>query len=294
MIRRNSAVATVLVFVISCNATAPALGWHSETHEAVARYAVIALPETMPAFFRDASDAVASIANDPDDFKHPQLPSLRAGERPEHYFDLELLKDNPIPNDRYSFIELCKQLGIKPNETGTLPYAVAEWTDRLALAFAQHRENPNDTAIRMKCLVYAGLLSHYAADLCQPLHTTIHFDGRATADGKSPRSGIHHKVDALPMTVGLQWEEECKGIATEIIGELLPAIVAELHRAHALVDRVYELEQELPLQPGDPISKPVRAFAAERFRASTLFTARLFHTAWVRSQTIKRIEHPKP
>lgn len=294
MIRRNSIVATLLVILISCNATTPALGWHSETHKAVARHAVIALPETLPAFFRDASDAVASIANDPDDFKHPQLPALRAGERPEHYFDLELLKGAPIPNDRYAFIELCKQLNAKPGETGTLPYAIAEWTERLALAFAQHRENPNDAAIRMKCIVYAGLLSHYAADLCQPLHTTIHFDGRTTTDGKSPRSGIHHKMDALPMTVGLQWEKECKGIVPETFVELLPAIVAELHRAHALVDRVYELEPELPAKPGDPVSPQVRAFAAERYRASTLFTARLFHTAWVRSESIKRIEHPKP
>lgn len=294
MIRRRKIAAAILVMLTASGVTPSALGWHSETHEAVARYAVMAQPDTQPAFFRDASDAVASIANDPDDFKHPQLPALRAGERPEHYFDLELLKDNPIPNDRYTFIELCKQLDIKPNETGTLPYAVAEWTERLTLAFAQHRENPNDAAIRMKCIVYAGLLSHYAADLCQPLHTTIHFDGRATADGKSPRSGIHHKIDALPMTVGLQWEVESKGIATEALGELMPAIIAELHHAHALVDRVYELEPELPVKPGDPVSPLVRAFAAERYRASTLFTARLFHTAWVRSQTIKRIEHPQP
>lgn len=294
MIRRNCVVATLLVIVISCYTTTPALGWHSETHEAVARHAIVALPETLPAFFRDASDAVASIANDPDDFKHPQLPALRAGERPEHYFDLELLNGALIPNDRYSFIEFCKQQNINPSETGTLPYAVAEWMERLALAFAQHRENPKDAAVRMKCIVYAGLLSHYAADLCQPLHTTIHFDGRTTADGKSPRSGIHNKMDALPMTVGLRWDEEYKGIATGAFDELMPAIVAELHRAHALVDRVYELEPELPVEPGDPVSPQVRAFAAERYRASTLFTARLFHTAWVRSQTIKRIEHPKP
>ncbi len=57
----------------------------------------------------------------------------------------------------------------------------------------------------MKCLVYAGRLAHYAADLEQPLHTTVDYDGRTQAAKdaknktfKSPHTGIHTKVDALP------------------------------------------------------------------------------------------------
>ena len=78
-----------------------------------------------------------------------------------------------------------------PNQQDS--YAVAEWTEKLALAFAQHRRWPENTLVQAECLLTAASLAHYAQDLCQPLHTSVHFDGRALEGGKSPRSGIHEK-----------------------------------------------------------------------------------------------------
>ena len=63
--------------------------------------------------------------------------------------------------------------------------------------FLAHRKWPYEPHIRDKCLVYAVNPAHYATDLCQPPHTTIHYDGRAQEDGSSPHTGIRQRVDGL-------------------------------------------------------------------------------------------------
>ena len=83
------------------------------------------------------------------------------------------------------------------NRLGLLPYAIAETTYMLSLALAEHHRWPDNQAIQSKCLVYAGLLSHYAEDACMPLHATVHWDGRVLPNGQSPRTGIHSRVDGL-------------------------------------------------------------------------------------------------
>src|SRR5581483_6890740 len=94
-------------------------------------------------------------------------------EGPEHYLDSELLKDRPLPPTRYRFIALCAELNLDPSKVGLVPYAIAEGTERLAIAFAEHRKWPQNPYIQQKALVYAGRLAHYSCDLCMPLHTTI-------------------------------------------------------------------------------------------------------------------------
>jgi len=155
------------------------------------------------------------------------------------------------------------------------------------VAFAEYRKWPNNSYIQQKCLVYAGILSHYAQDLCQPLHVTIHYDGRANPDGSSPRTGIHAKVDALLQKVRDN-ELSVPSTAAAPFEELSSGVLTELRRSNQLVDRVYELENSLPasnepLQLGSAVSR----FAAERLEAAAVFTARLYTTAWRDSAGVK-------
>jgi len=242
--------------------------WHGKGHYVATTLAVEAAGKGVPEFFRAAAATVAHCSLDPDLFTRPIGPdAVHAAEAPEHYFDVELLKGAAPPPTRYEFIRLCARSELKPDEVGLLPYAVTEWTQRLTVALAEHRAYGENPHVRTKCLVYAGLLSHYAEDLCQPLHTTIHWDGRAKADGSSPRSGIHRKVDALLGKLDVDRKAVLASLKPAPLDELLPAVLAEIERSNALVDRVYALEKHFPALE-EPLERdsPAVGFAAERLR----------------------------
>lgn len=262
---------------------APAWGWWAEGHALITRAAVQALPAEMPDFFRQGEEAIARCTPELDAERIPALPHLRSAGRGEHFLDLELLGGRPLPEHRYEFVKLCAEAGLDPAQVGTVPYAVAEWTEKLALALAQHRRWPENALVQTECLIVAGHLAHYAEDLCQPLHATLHYDGRALEGGKSPRSGIHEKVDALPEKLRLDPGALAKGQVLALGDSLMPAILAQLKASNTLVDSVYALEGEL-----DKLDSPrVRAFAEERARAAAGFTAALYVRAWGISAAIE-------
>ena len=271
--------------------------WHGKGHDRIVPLAAAALAKRMPAFFRAGLDTVAHCSLDPDLFTRPVGPELlHKAESPEHYFDVEQLGGLKVPPMRYDLIVWCVKKGIHPSKVGLLPYAITEWTQRVTVALAEHRKWPDNPHVRAKCLVYAGILSHYAADLCQPLHTTIHYDGRAKADKSSPRTGIHQKVDALLGKLPADVKVRVDPNDVKPLEKLFAEVVSELMRSHALVDRVYKLEKHLPnLEKPLKPDGPAAAFARERMQAAATFTARLFLTAWRDSARIKLPEwHHRP
>ena len=310
---------TFLALLALCLPCSSAWAWHDKGHEAATGFALAALPDDVPAFFREGGEVVRGAVTEPDMFTKPVAPwELHAAEAQEHFFDIEFLADGhlTLKATRFEFLEQCYDKQIKPYRVGLAPYAVMEWTHRLTIAFAQHRRWPEDKAIQQKCLLYAGFLAHYAQDLCQPLHTSIHYDGRVAKLGDpSPRSGIHNKVDALPGKLDAKPDDVLKDLkiqplidrtaepATSATSQpatnpartpnppspLLKAILTQIEANHKLVDRVYELEKDLPGMH-DPLpedSHKVRAFALERLRESTRFSASLLLTAWRESEFIE-------
>jgi len=264
-------------------AFAAAPGWHAPGHDRADRLVAKALPAEMPDFFADGVETIAHCSADPDLFRLKAAPQLRDAEAPQHFMDLELLAGEKLPPTRSAFHALCARNGLQPAKVGFVPYAVVEWTQRLTIAFAEHRKWPADPRIRGKCLVYAGILSHYAQDACQPLHTTIHYDGRAKADGTSPRTGIHGRVDGLLSRAPGVKPGAIRCTAYE---DVFAAVTARLREAHGLVDKVYQLDEHIPPGPPTrpagplPADSPAAAFAAERLAAAAEFTASLFLTAW--------------
>ncbi len=276
-----------LCLVLIAFAAAPSYAWHAEGHARAAHEAVTILPADLPEFFRQGAVTIEQDSSEPDLFTKPIAPpELAAAEAPEHYFDMELFELKELPADRYKFLHLLFQKDIEPYKIGLLPYALAEWTDRLAVAFAEHRKWPDDPEVQKKALVYAGILAHYAGDACMPLHTTIHHDGKLEP-GKPAVKGIHRQVDALlgklPLKLALDIDN----------GSILPAdklqefIAAQLQQSHALVEPLYAMEAQLPAyeQPLRP-QGPVFDFAKERLQASAIFIARLYATAWAKSKDI--------
>jgi hypothetical protein len=224
---------------------APAAAWFTPGHAKVTRAAVRALPSEVPSFFREGAFTVGEASVDPDVFKDRTLVALRAAEEPNHYLDWELIPGLAFPPDRWAFTAAVIERRVEPRALGVLPYSLMESYQRLTLAFAEHRRFPDDVAIRQKALVYAGWLGHYAGDLEQPLHTSIHHDGRANPDKTSPHTGIHQLVDGLFERVPFDEEALLRDLPVRTFPDVWATIQTELATSHALVDRVYELEPDL-------------------------------------------------
>lgn len=263
--------------------------WWSGGHGILTRAAVKAAPDEIPEFFRTGGGMIAHCAFDPDVSKNRGTPVVRSSEHSEHYIDLELLKGRSLPKSRYEFIQLCAELGTRPEKVGFVPYAVAEWTERLAVAFAEHRKWPDNVYIQNKCLVYAGFLAHYAQDMCQPLHLTVDYNGRRRPDGTVLHKGIHEKVDALVEFLDMESADLAEAQEISAFDNLMIDISKLVENGHSLVDSVYDLADSLP----NPRNKEWTAvpevieFAHERARESVRFTASLYLTAWRISKAVE-------
>jgi len=266
-------------------AASSAGAWEMRGHSLVAHEAVLLLPEEVPEFFRQGAATVGHASIDPDVMKHRETPQLRHREYPEHFLDYELVDEQPLPEMRYDFVALAADRGQAPDRVGFVPYAITENTQRLSLAFAEHRCWPEDPHIRSKALIYAGLLSHYASDMVQPLHTSVHYDGRAGADGESPRSGIHGKMDSLFLQPG--FEAGAGPAAPEVFADLWLAVRGEFEASFSQVERVYGFESNLDaLYEGGEWDPELRRFAEERYARTLEFLSSLYLTAWRQSESL--------
>lgn len=268
----------------------PAHAWLTDGHSTIAAAAVKSLPEDVPIWFREGGAQIAHDAQDPDIQKSRDLPFMNDAESPQHYIDIELLGGKPLPTSRKAFYALCQELKQDPSYVGELPYALAEWTQRLTMTFAEARMYPNNPYIRTKSLVYAGILTHYAGDACMPLHVTIDHDGRTKADGTSPRSGIHLRMDAVIERLKLSPEALAKDQQAKAFPELFPAIESQIKDTQSKIELVYQLEAQLPPKSekdGWTPSSAIQDLANERGRAATNFAASLLLSAWRDSAKIK-------
>ncbi len=304
---RSSIIRFATVAGVLLGSAALASAWHARGHEKATTIAVTALGDGQPAVLADHAAAIAQYSNEPDLWTRPFAGAeSHKAEAGNQYCDWELLRRAEIrslPPTREEFTVAVVKAGYKPSQVGYLPYSVVEWTQRLATAMAEHRKWPRDRQIRRKCRMYAGILAHYAQDLCNPLHTTIHYDGRVDANAEnptSPRSGIHLKVDALLGKTPVETSKMARSIEAKPLafgeGKLLKAVTGELLASHRLVDKVYRLEEKLPdLEKELDPNSPAAEFARERLEASAAFTARLYVTAWAMSKDIELPEwHRRP
>jgi len=237
----------------------------------------------LPSFFTGQRDIITHCVQDPDMFRYVQFPELPAQEGPEHFLDVEMLGGRDLPATRPEYVSLCRELGVDPFDCGFLPYAVMEWTERLIVAFAEQRADPSSGAAATKSAVYAGILAHYAADLEQPLHTTVHYDGKSPDGRSSPKTGIHGRMDAIAGKIAPDGSSSTEA-------EIRPytnfqaSILAEFRISNRHVETVYRLAPRIPAVSEPAVSdEEVTAFVRERITAASTFTASLFVTAWQKS-----------
>ena len=258
--------------------------WWTGGHKLCTAAAVAALPEDVPEFFRKAANDLAEMSMEPDNWKNPTAPRLRATEQPEHFIDLEFLEGAKLPKDRPEYVKLMNEKKIDPFKAGFLPYALQENTERLTLAFREYRDRVDkklDTrSVEGRIIVYAGWLAHYCQDAGMPLHTTRYFDGRPQGEEKFAQKGIHARIDAYPEKHGLTIDMLKEKQTAEDLVDTWPAIVKFIQTSYTFIDKCYELDKEGAF---DTAPEKGRELMLDRARASTKLTLDLWYSAWKNS-----------
>ncbi len=275
--------------IVALSSTSLLRAWDSHGHQVVTLEAVELLAGELPEFLQEDRNQLAWDSIEPDLMRNDALPHLRDREAPDHYLNVELLRGGELPETRADFLRSIDRPGTDTGveQVGALPFAIVEATQRLTLAFALYRQQPSSRHLQAKAIINAAHLAHYAEDLCQPLHTTIHYDGRAVEGGSSPYTGIHQQVDRLIGRLEPQEEVSFEGLEPRELEPLFAAVIEELERSHSQVERLYGLEEDLvALEAGGEPSSELRSFTRERFRAAVLFSASLILTAWQDSEAL--------
>ncbi len=285
-ISRTACIISIYVILMPAPSV---LAWWEKGHRIIAANAVAVLPDDMPDFFKKGEATLVRLSVQPDMWKEFGN-ELRRAESPDHYLDTEYLA--PIPagvkfhRDRYLAMRNMYKQGLDPARVGMLPYRIMEDFQKLRGVFAQYRKNPEDLSIQQEVLFYAGILSHYAGDTAQPLHMTIHFNGRVNNEGRVIKGdGIHARFEGEFVRDFVE-SADCKPHvrAPVLYLEMQDAIRQAFTTSFTEVDRVYQLDESGQLKKPN---KETLTFGRQCLAHGSSFVASLWYTAWVTSEKVE-------
>jgi len=259
-------------------AAAPdACGWGYTAHRIVTDRAARSVPEPLARFFAPAAGTLADLSLEPDSI-------LRSDpeEAPRHYIDVELYVRAPsglsglprtLPEARARYGEEALR------ENGILPWWIAEVFDRLTRAM---RNGRGEEVARN-----AAHLSHYVADLHQPLHLTDNHDGQKT--------GQHEVHAAYERYMVEKHERAYTGIGTVrpkrlAIGSPAEWAIGRIEEVYPRADRILAADREAVVAVRQDkeeyfaaLERRLGTMTRELLSDAARATAQLWYSAWDRA-----------
>ena len=224
----NRSAARLFALLTALTVLAPcARAWDYEGHRAINLLALASLPTNFPAFVREpaAEERIGFLAGEMDRWRNTQDLPLEHYSFPDHYLDLEELKDyglepEKLPVFRYDLVaQLAMYRAAHPDKfppvdatknqdhtrelVGFLPWGVAESVGKVKSGFSylqalEEAGTPEEVANAKANLIYMmGVMGHLVGDSAQPLHTTVHHHGWVgpNPDHYSTNRGFHSWID---------------------------------------------------------------------------------------------------
>ncbi len=154
------------------------MAWGDETHRAVARGAVAAIPDALRPFFLANADYIACHATDPD-----YIPNRTQEQKAEHFLDIDSFGQPPFSALPHSRKQAEAKFGAEViAQRGLLPWAIEREYNRLVTALS--RKDYGEARLA------AAHLAHFVGDATMPLHATENYDGQETGN-----KGIHLRIE---------------------------------------------------------------------------------------------------
>ena len=258
----------------------PAFAWGVKGHQWAVQNAVELLPEgPLKASLQGQVQRIAYYTLLPDfQWKDGTRDKL---EGPDHYLNLEVTSATPqasdLPRTRLEAARLYTSKGLKYRDGGFLPWRIEEAYWALVNAL---KTDPGEVAF------YAGVLGHYAADATQPLHTTVHYDGRVDprSGGARELKGIHLDYEVTFLEDhGLEFRQSSLKLAKapQVLPDVHAAAVATILDSFGHVDELYEVARRHP-GPGKYAAwdREVGELTRRQLAKAATFLTSLWLTAW--------------
>ncbi len=214
-----------------------ALAWNEAGHALVTRLAFQALPSDFPNWVKTSENEtrLAYLSAEPDRWRGQGSLALSHVNSPDHYLDVEEVADfgltlATLPRFRGEFIEKLTAFRLQhPDDKttaydstndrdhtrslpGTLPWAIEENRAKIAASWSilktyeQYADvvTPDEIAAEKAAIIhYMGILSHFAGDSVQPLHTTRYHNGWVGANpvGYTESRKFHGYIDGEVLVI---------------------------------------------------------------------------------------------
>jgi hypothetical protein len=291
------AIASVAVLAVSI----PLLGWShlfwgEDGHRITAQAASATLPDSMPAFFRNAAKQLAYLNPEPDRWRSrvERDPALSVASGAEHFVDTEMIPADRRANafaapTRYAYADTLRALGVNAEVVGFLPFRILELTQTLRIEFGLWRTAPNAQTrewIEARIINDAGILGHYVADGSNPTHTSANYNGWVgpNPNGYATDRQFHSRFESayVQAKIVLADVQPLVDPTPRLHRELRPAILAYLNETFGEVEHLYQLDKAAPFNAMTE-SAADKQFAAARLAAGARMLRDLWWTAWITS-----------
>jgi hypothetical protein len=222
----------LVIFLLIIVSIGPAHAWGFYGHRLLNRLAVYTLPPEMLPFFKANIDYLTTNATRPDS-RRTVVPT----EAPRHFLDVDAYGDSALTSHGRglprAYADAVALVGGEDSllHHGIVPWQVARMKGQLTAAF---RDRDTDNILRI-----SADLGHYVADACVPLHTTRNYNGQFTN-----QRGIHALWESRLPELNATGYDLLTGPAP-YLEHPTEAAWAAVERAHAAVDSVFAVEQQL-------------------------------------------------
>ena len=293
--------------------------WGERGHSIINEAAIELLSSDVPAFVKTdgARARLVFLASEPDRWRNLELPPMGHVNKPEHYFDVDLLPlygltARSLPKFRHEYIaamavykaahperdygyDLARDRDHSTEWPGLAPYRICELYVQLKSSwrtlntYQKYSEVVGTRAVqncRQNVLYLMGLLSHYVADTAQPLHTTRHHHGWVgrNPQGHTTAHGIHRVIDTEMVQAARIDHHALLKLkpAKRIIDDrrLFEEVIDHLLESSREVEPLYELEHRGAFAEGSPHFTEGAEFVRRRMLAGAVMLNALWESAW--------------
>jgi hypothetical protein len=280
------------------------LAWGAKGHQMQARTALKNLPDEVPAFFRNATEEMAMLISEPDQWRSAEQRNADEVTGVNHTFRWEIAP-KPLPANRHFYIiELAKQgkieaktNSVREDAGGTAPYGIQEWSEMLTAAFRRWRGMKEDTPedIRRKrmhehsILFIAGVLGHWVTDTSNPIHSSIHVHGWHPSvpnpNGYAgPDNDPHGRFEGTFVNANIELPDVMALVDNKprLLGDWLQEAAKHIEACNKHVEQIFIWDKQVRFGAGKEPAE-AKPFTAARLADGARAIRDFWYTAWVRS-----------